>query len=397
MPTGTPHAWLLANTVSVENAFRDNYVRDTYPLLLSSAPVDENSPPHVRNAAGLALKNTWTAASTEYANRRMNLSNEAKTKIKNDAHLTLGSSSQKAGAFTSRAVAAITSVELPVGHRGDLTEISLGFINTGTNVNLRIATLQTIGFTCGSIKPEILTLDEILTAVIHAARKDEPSQEVQLAVIHTLYNSLEFVRDNFEREVVYEATQNSAVTVQLTVVGMKHPDKRAVAGGQIFVDRLSTVRRRQISPSRRKRRMNIRVGQSHFTGDCPVLLLLLTKQEELAEEDEWNVSMAAGTCLSLLAGAVQDAIVPAVIPFIEAHIKSTDWHHREAAVITFGSILEGPDPIVLTPFVTQALPLLIDMMSDTNADVKDTVAWTLGRICDLLIQTIKPDVHLTRL
>ncbi|KAL0945086.1 hypothetical protein HGRIS_004239 [Hohenbuehelia grisea] len=28
----------------------------------------------------------------------------------------------------------------------------------------------------------------------------------------------------------------------------------------------------------------------------PVLLNLLTKQEEDADEDEWNVSMAAGTC-----------------------------------------------------------------------------------------------------
>jgi importin subunit beta-1 len=126
----------------------------------------------------------------------------------------------------------------------------------------------------------------------------------------------------------------------------------------------------------------------------PVLLLLLTRQEEDADDDEWNVSMAAGTCLSLLAGAVQDAIVPAVIPFIEAHIKSQDWHHREAAVMTFGSILEGPDPVVLTPLVNQALQLLIEMMADSNIHVKDTTAWTLGRICDLLIGTIKPDVHL---
>jgi importin subunit beta-1 len=126
----------------------------------------------------------------------------------------------------------------------------------------------------------------------------------------------------------------------------------------------------------------------------PVLLLLLTRQEEDADDDEWNVSMSAGTCLALLAGAVQDAIVPAVIPFIEAHIKAQDWHHREAAVMTFGSILEGPDPAVLTPLVNQALPLLIDMMSDTNVHVKDTTAWTLGRICDLLVGTIKPDVHL---
>lgn len=122
--------------------------------------------------------------------------------------------------------------------------------------------------------------------------------------------------------------------------------------------------------------------------------MLLTKQAEDADEDEWNVSMAAGTCLSLLAGAVQDSIVPTVIPFIEAHIKSDDWHHREAAIMSFGSILEGPDPAVLTPLVNQALPLLIGMMNDTNLQVKDTTAWTLGRICDLLIGTIKPDVHL---
>ncbi|KAJ7160875.1 armadillo-type protein [Mycena filopes] len=444
---------LLANTLSadantrqdatqkLENASRDNYPE--YMLMLSTVLVDENSPIHVRNAAGLALKNTLTAREVgraqEYSNRWMNLSTEAKTKIKNDALLTLASSSQKAGAFASQVVAAIAAVELPVGHWGDLIEILLGFMNSPTNVNLRIATLQTIGFICESIKPEILTLraNEILTAVIHGARKEEPSTEVQLAAIHALYNSLEFVRDNFEREgernyimqVVCEATQNSAVAVQvgafenlvrimglyydkmgfymeqalfgLTVVGMKHQDERVALQAVEF---WSTVCEEEVD-------LNIEAQEAQEYGETPeteskhfakialpeivpVLLHLLTQQEELAEEDEWNLSMAAGTCLSLLAGAVQDAVVPAVIPFIEAHIKSTDWHHREAAVMTFGSILEGPDPVVLTPLVSQALPLLIDMMADTNADVKDTVAWTLGRICDLLIQTIKPDVHL---
>lgn len=126
----------------------------------------------------------------------------------------------------------------------------------------------------------------------------------------------------------------------------------------------------------------------------PVLLGLLTRQDEDADEDEWNVSMAAATCLSLLAQTVADAIVPAVIPFIEANIKSQDWHQREAAVMTFGSILDGPDPTVLTPLVTQALPILLEMTRDENLLVKDTVAWTLGRICDLLVSALKPDVHL---
>ncbi|KAJ7075629.1 armadillo-type protein [Mycena belliarum] len=428
-------------TQKLENASRDNYPE--YMVMLSSVLVDESSAIHVRNAAGLALKNALSAREmsrvAEYANRWLNLNNETKTKIKNDALLTLGSSQQKAGVFASQVVAAIATVELPMGHWGDLIEILLGFMNTQGNVNLRIATLQTIGFICESIKPEVLTLraNEILTAVIHGARKDEPSSDVQLAAIHALFNSLEFVRDNFEREgernyimqVVCEATQNGAIPVQvgafeclvrimglyydkmgfymeqalfgLTVVGMKHNDERVALQAVEF---WSTVCEEEVD-------LAIEAQEAQEYGEAPeteskhfakialpeivpVLLLLLTKQEEFAEEDEWNLAMAAGTCLSLLAGAVQDAIVPAVIPFIEAHIKSTDWHHREAAVMTFGSILEGPDPIVLTPLVSQALPLLIDMMTDTNADVKDTTAWTLGRICDLLPQTIKPDVHL---
>lgn len=126
----------------------------------------------------------------------------------------------------------------------------------------------------------------------------------------------------------------------------------------------------------------------------PVLLQLLTHQEEDADEDEWNVSMAAGTCLGLLAQAVSDNIVPAVIPFIEGNIRAQDWHHREAAVMAFGSILDGPDPAVLTPLIHQALPILIDMMADQNVHVRDTVAWTLGRICDILISAMKPEVHL---
>ncbi|KAF9468235.1 armadillo-type protein [Collybia nuda] len=444
---------LLANTLSpdgatrqeatekLEGASRDNYPQ--YMLMLSNVLVDENSPLHVRNAAGLALKNALSAREstrqTDYAARWLSLDNDSKAKIKQDALITLGSAQPKAGNFASQVVAAIAAVELPQGQWPDLIEILLGFVNNQPNPNLKVATLQTIGFICETIKPEILSLrsNEILTAVIHGARKEEPSSEVQLAAVHALYNSLEFVRENFEREgernyimqVVCEATQNGSVPVQvgafeclvrimglyydkmalymeqalfgLTVVGMKHTDERVALQAVEF---WSTVCEEEVDLAIEAQEAQDygetpETESKHFAKIAlpeiiPVLLLLLTKQEEDADDDEWNVSMAAGTCLSLLAGAVQDAVVPAVIPFIEAHIKAEDWHQREAAVMTFGSILEGPDPSVLTPLVNQALPLLIDMMSDSNLHVKDTTAWTLGRICDLLISTIKPDVHL---
>ncbi|KAF8901570.1 armadillo-type protein [Mucidula mucida] len=444
---------LLANTLSpdantrqdatqqLENASRENYPQ--YMLMLSAVLLDESNALHVRNAAGLALKNALTARESsrqsEYSQRWISLDLNTKNKIKQDALMTLASPNLKAGQFASQVVAAIAAVELPQDQWPELITILLGFVNNQPNTNLKIATLQTIGFICETIKPEILSLraNDILTAVIHGARKEEPSPDVQLAAIHSLFNSLEFVRDNFDRDgernyimqVVCEATQSGSVSVQvgafeclvrimslyydkmgfymeqalfgLTVVGMNHADERVALQAVEF---WSTVCEEEIELSLEAQEA-IEFGEQperdsrHFARIAlpeiiPVLLRLLTKQEEDADEDEWNVSMAAGTCLSLLSGAVQDAIVPAVLPFIEANITNQDWHHREAAVMAFGSVLEGPDPSVLTPLAEQALPTLISMMTDANTHVKDTTAWTLGRICELLINVIKPDMQL---
>lgn len=79
------------------------------------------------------------------------LNSDTRAKIKQDALITLGSSNSKAGNFASQVVAAIAAVELPQGHWPDLIEILLGFVNNQTNTNLKIATLQTIGYICETI------------------------------------------------------------------------------------------------------------------------------------------------------------------------------------------------------------------------------------------------------
>ena len=123
----------------------------------------------------------------------------------------------------------------------------------------------------------------------------------------------------------------------------------------------------------------------------PVILNLLLKQDPDADEDEWNVSMAAATCLASLAQAVGDQIVQPVVPFIEANIRAGNWHQREAAVMAFGSILDGPTSESILPLVQQALAILIEMLKDPDVHVKDTTAWTLGRICELTAEAIQPD------
>jgi importin subunit beta-1 len=81
----------------------------------------------------------------------MALDVDARQKIKEASLLTLASPQPRAGAVAAQVVSAIAAVELPVGQWPDLVEILLGFINTSDDTNLKIATLQAIGYICETI------------------------------------------------------------------------------------------------------------------------------------------------------------------------------------------------------------------------------------------------------
>ncbi|CAE6374486.1 unnamed protein product [Rhizoctonia solani] len=408
--------------------------------------VNESNPLPIRNAAALNIKNAIVARDAnrqqELNERWLALPQETRSGVKHGAMATLGSPQPRAGTFAAQVVSAIAAIEVPSEQWPDLITQLLAFASDASNVGLRMNALTAIGQICEVVPPSSLSSrsNEILTAVVQGARREEPSAEVQSAAITALLNSLEFIRDNFEREgernylmqVVCEATQSDHPPVQvgafeclvkimslyydkmgfymeralfgLTVVGMKNPDEKVALQAVEF---WSTVAEEEIELKMEEaeaveyndfpERENKKFATTALNDIVPVLLQLLTQQEEDADEDEWNISMAAGTCLALLAQAVDDAIVPVVLPFIETNIKHDDWHMREAAVMVFGSILEGPDPNVLAGLVGQALPVLIGMMSDTNAAVKDTTAWTLGRICELLVGSVNIESQLQAL
>ncbi len=126
----------------------------------------------------------------------------------------------------------------------------------------------------------------------------------------------------------------------------------------------------------------------------PVLLMLLTKQDEDAPDDEYNISRAAYQCLQLYAQAVGGSVIQPVLSFVETNLRSEDWHARDAAVSAFGAIMEGPDTSVIEPIVKQALPVIIKMMDDPVIHVKDSTAYALGRITEACSEAIAPEAHL---
>ncbi|KAI9593453.1 karyopherin Kap95 [Syncephalis fuscata] len=428
-------------TLQLESASRESF--PTYTVMLCQEMANEASEANVRTAAALALKNTMTAREAprrqELAEKWMSIDPNTRQQIKQMVLQTLATPNSFVGNNVAQVVAAIASIEIPMGQWLELIQQLLASISGGNNASLKKSALKAIGYVCEAIDPSILAAQssQILTAVAEGANQQETDQEVRLAAINALYNSLEFVRSNFDNEgqrnyimqLVCEATQSADDRVKvaafetmvrimqlyydrmglymeqalysLTIMGMKNDDERVALQAIEF---WSTVCDEEIELTDlaleaqelgdEPQRESMQFAKKALPEVLPVLLLLLTKQEEDADDDDWNVSMAAATCLALLAQCVGGDIVPPVIPFIESNIRNENWHGREAAVMAFGSILDGPQPENLAPLVAQAFPLLIEMVKDPVIQVKDTAAWTLGRVCELLIQTINLETQL---
>ncbi|KAI9890269.1 MAG: karyopherin beta [Vezdaea aestivalis] len=295
----------------------------------------------------------------------------------------------------------------------------------------------------------------ILTAVVQGARKEESNEDVRNAAITALSDSLDFVRVNFENEgernyimqVVCEATQSTDSRIQqgafgclnrimalyydkmkfymekalfgLTIMGMKNEEEDVA---KLAVEFWSTVCEEEISieddniqvgsPSSvfhtstteqlqkasaegsTSLRPNFSFAKVATNEVVPTLLVLLTKQDEDAAEDEYNLARAAYQSLQLYSQAVGFLIIQAVLPFIEENLRHEDWHNRDAAVSAFGAVMEGPEPTHLQSLVQQALPVLIGMMDDKSLHVKDSAAFTLGRICEHVSDAIDPTNNL---
>ena len=95
-------------------------------------------------------------------------------------------------------------------------------------------------------------------------------------------------------------------------------------------------------------------------------------QEESDDDDDWNPCKAAGVCLMLLANCAENTIIQYVLPFVNENIKNANWQFREAAVMAFGSMLEGPDVSSIKPIAEQAVPFFLELLRDSHIAVRDT-------------------------
>uniref|UniRef100_U5EL75 Putative karyopherin importin beta 1 n=1 Tax=Corethrella appendiculata TaxID=1370023 RepID=U5EL75_9DIPT len=396
-----------------------------------------------RMAAGLQLKNQLTSKDVniklQYQQRWLTFPDDTREYIKKNIVGTLGTENTRPSS-AAQCVAYVAVTELPVGGWPNLMQTLVNnVVNEKSTEMEREATLEAIGYICQDINSEILEhqSNQILTAIIHGMRKVEPSNHVRLAATTALLNSLEFTKANFEStternyimEVVCEATQSTDTQIcvaalqclvkilslyyqhmeaymaqalfPITLEAMKSDNDQIALQGIEFWSNVSDEEidlAIEAQEAQESGRPPNRVSRHYARGAlqylAPVLMEKLTKQEELDDEDDWNPAKSAGVCLMLLATCCEDEIVGHVLPFIDENIKSTNWRYRDAALMVFGSILSGLGAQTLKPLVEQAMPTLIQLMYDESVIVRDTAAWTFGRICEVIPEAAISDQYL---
>ena len=161
-----------------------------------------------RRQSGLQLKNRLTSnddtVKQNYQERWLALPNEIRAYIKNNIVTALGSEGYRPSA-AAQCVQCVAVVELPHNLWPDLMQVLVSNVTGPSSTEMvKEATLEALGYICQDIQDHRCLeakSNEILTAIVHGMKRDEPSPHVRLAATNALLNSLEFTRANFEKDV----------------------------------------------------------------------------------------------------------------------------------------------------------------------------------------------------
>lgn len=171
--------------------------------LLCMELANNEKPTQTRRLAGLLIKNTLTSKDdvvrAEKIKKWSEIDPNIRSQIKANTLSTLGAPDKDARHTAALVLAAIAHVELPLNLWPELIQTLLGNMQQ-QNENLKQSTLEALGYVCEEIDPDILATqsNEILTAVCKGIK--DPQPQVKLAGLHALYNALDFVRSNFEKQ-----------------------------------------------------------------------------------------------------------------------------------------------------------------------------------------------------
>eukprot|EP00607_Mallomonas_marina_P010538 CAMPEP_0182418286 /NCGR_PEP_ID=MMETSP1167-20130531/2761_1 /TAXON_ID=2988 /ORGANISM="Mallomonas Sp, Strain CCMP3275" /LENGTH=853 /DNA_ID=CAMNT_0024592429 /DNA_START=51 /DNA_END=2612 /DNA_ORIENTATION=- len=410
---------------------------DQFILALCVEFATEGKPESSRQLAGLYLKNLVVAQDEtiqqDKTSKWLNCDGAIKQQIRTGFLQAILSPVQVASHTAAQVIAAFGAIDIPGGHWPDLLPTLFQNVSSAeVSLSSKVASLEALGYMCEIMNPDEIeksVVDQLLNTIVDGMRSDRPN-EMRMAAVAAMCNSLEFTAQNFEIQqerdtimrVVCEATQCTDVNVrikafeciatvaslyydklpqymealfQLTATAIRTDDQLV---GQQAIEFWSTICDDEIElidmleDGPQEGVTYLKVVEQAAPLLVPILLETLTKQDDTDSDESWNIAMAGATCIDAMSQTTKDQIVPLVLPFVQQNIESAEWRLKEAAIMAFGSIMNGPSQQTLTPIVAAALPVLIKCLADSKSIVRDTSAWTIGRVCEFQAMAIAPEM-----
>ncbi|EAN77715.1 importin beta-1 subunit, putative [Trypanosoma equiperdum] len=387
---------------------------------------DESKPLFARNMAGTLLKNAVAPNLRETAARRAlerewkNLPVALRTEVKQCVLSTLGSPKKDIQNVAANIIGNLSRIELPAGEWPDLMDILISATESQSEFH-QVAALTAIGYVCEEghdhedVEAALINYTGgILNAVVCGMNSGK--EEVCYCATNALCNAMEFIHDNMQqqnqRDLLVDTlcrtvasshnsrTREKAMESLVKVADMYYStlpnyiDRlHAITTGAIFGEEEGVALQAMlfwISICETELDMKesadprclfyAQKGASMLVNIC---LQTIVRQEEGQEEGDWNIAIAGGKLLQSLAMCIQDPVVDLVMPFVYSNIEGATWREKEAAVLAFGCILNGPNADKIQDTVAQAVPGLLQYIRHDHPLVADTAGWVLATVCEL--------------
>jgi importin subunit beta-1 len=382
--------------------------------------VSEDKPEANRQMAGLYMKNLIVANdSTIKANKlaKWNACAEKET-IKTLFLQGLHSVSSVVRDTAAQILAAFGAVEIEDSKWNELIPSLLQNVNdANVSHGAKVATLKALGYLCDELFIDLpaAMVNQILMAIITGITADKPN-DMRFAAVKALKDSLIFASNNFKVDhernhimtSIYDAALSPDANIRETayqclvkvvenyydLIGPYMPQLIQLTLNCVQTDSEENVQKQAIEfwsviceredVEEGSSAVNLKIMAQCFTAITPALLSTLVKQSDDLDGDDWNVASAGGLCLKLLTKVVGDPIVDTIIGFVASNIQSADWRFREAAILAFGSMLDGPkDRPKMMAYIKQCMQFLLQYFKDQNPVVKSSSLWTVSEICSL--------------
>jgi len=429
------------------NAFKDSNLGNYFQGLVSVLATDNiGTDPLARQLAGLLIKNalkplhsTEHALQKQYHDQWKHLDPAVRDSVKGPLLAAMRNAETGVSHPAAQAAAEVAAIELPYDQWPAFLPTLLENVRGAEYAeSVKVATLECLGYCCERIsflggEVNQTSTDSMLSAIVDGIGGTRPNR-LRQAAAGALKNSLMFAESNMERpeernaimNALMEATRCEDANVrivaydgivqiailyyakvqdymtniyQLTTNTIKQDNEEVAKAAiefwtslceveQDLIDEEAEMRQRGL-PVQRPCMRYVDAAMQHL---APFLFETLTKQNEDHDFDDFTLQMAGQLCLTSVSQTVEDNIVPVVMPFVNANIQDANWRNRDAAIMAFISILDGPSAEVIGQYVQQSVGFLLKMLNDEHIIVRDSSAHCISRICLLHVQYIPPEI-----